>query len=167
MGKKIVKFFFMDLLGCCGFCVGIESLNSHDFPLIIFVHKIVISEIFVVYKIYSNNVHTILHVCLDCIENGRHARLRFFVWVPCIVYETLSMDFNKFFFKIESHGTIHTFKNYFTTIFSVFSNKKYPNRLYVRTLHVSDTSIIIGLIRIKSMFRCFRNHDFELNVSRN
>ena len=94
-----MKFFFMDLLGCCGFCVGIESLNSHDFPLIIFVHKIVISEIFVVYKIYSNNVHTILHVCLDCIENGRHARLRFFVWVPCIVYETLSMDFNKFFFN--------------------------------------------------------------------
>ena len=32
--------------------------------------------------------------------------------------------------KNESHGTIHTFKNYFATIFSVFSfskNKLYPN----------------------------------------
>ena len=30
----------------------------------------------------------------------------------------------KFFFKTESHGTIHTFKNYFTTVFSVFNNKR-------------------------------------------
>ena len=30
--------------------------------------------------------------------------------------------------KIGSHDTIHTFKNYFTTILLVFSNKRYPNR---------------------------------------
>ena len=32
--------------------------------------------------------------------------------------------------KNGSHGTIHTFKNYFATVFSVFSfnkNKLYPN----------------------------------------
>ena len=32
-------------------------------------------------------------------------------------------SFSNFFFKIESHGTIHIFKNYFAAIFSVFSNK--------------------------------------------
>jgi len=29
--------------------------------------------------------------------------------------------FSKIFIKSESHGTIHTFKNYFTIVFSVFS----------------------------------------------
>ena len=29
--------------------------------------------------------------------------------------------------KIGSHGTIYKFKNYFATVFSVFSNKRYPN----------------------------------------
>ena len=29
--------------------------------------------------------------------------------------------FSQFFIKNESHGTIHTFKNYFATVFSVFS----------------------------------------------
>ena len=41
--------------------------------------------------------------------------------------------FNNFFNKNGSHGTIHLFKNYFATVFSVFSfqfqqNKFYPNR---------------------------------------
>ena len=39
-----------------------------------------------------------------------------------------STQLNKFYFKIRSHGTIHTFKNYFVTVFSVFSNKRYPNK---------------------------------------
>ena len=34
-------------------------------------------------------------------------------------------------FKTRSHGTIHTFKNYFATMFSVFCNKRYPNRLCI------------------------------------
>ena len=29
--------------------------------------------------------------------------------------------FSNFFIKNRSHGTIHTFKNYFATVFSVFS----------------------------------------------
>ena len=30
--------------------------------------------------------------------------------------------------QVLSYNTIHTFKNYFITVFSVFSNKRYPNR---------------------------------------
>ena len=37
--------------------------------------------------------------------------------------------FSKKNFKIGSNGNIHTFKIYFITVFSVFSNKRYPNRL--------------------------------------
>ena len=40
----------------------------------------------------------------------------------------VSTDFIKFFFKIRSYGTIHTFKNYFVTVFLVFNNKWYPNK---------------------------------------
>ena len=42
-----------------------------------------------------------------------------------------SMEFSNFFFKIRSHGTIHTFKNYFAIVFSVFSNKQYPNGIFM------------------------------------
>ena len=40
--------------------------------------------------------------------------------------------FSAFVFLAESHGTINTFKNYFTVVFSVISfqfsvNKQYPN----------------------------------------
>ena len=38
--------------------------------------------------------------------------------------------FNKTFIKNRSYGTIHTFKSYFATVFSVFNNKQYPNRPY-------------------------------------
>ena len=37
------------------------------------------------------------------------------------------MEFSKNNFKTGSYDTIHTFKNYFVTVFSVFSNKRYPN----------------------------------------
>ena len=33
----------------------------------------------------------------------------------------MNTEFNKFYFKIESHGSIHIFKNYFVTVFSVIS----------------------------------------------
>ena len=37
--------------------------------------------------------------------------------------------FSNFFIKNGFHSTIHTFKNYFVTVFSVFSkNKLYPNK---------------------------------------
>ena len=36
--------------------------------------------------------------------------------------------FSKIFIKIGFHDTIYTYKNYFATVFSVFSNKRYLNR---------------------------------------
>jgi len=67
---------------------------------------------------------------LDCTENESFLRLAFFVW--CALFTgPASTNFNKFFFKIGSHGTIHTFKNCFAIMFSVFSNKRYPNRLLI------------------------------------
>ena len=51
--------------------------------------------------------------------------------------------FSNFFIKNGSHGTIYTFKNYFATVFSVFSfqfqqNKFYPNRplMYRRIINL-------------------------------
>ena len=43
--------------------------------------------------------------------------------------------FNKIFIKNGSHDTIYIFKNYFATIFSIFSfqqNKRYPNKLLLK-----------------------------------
>ena len=53
--------------------------------------------------------------------NGLH-----FLCVSCVLFtRPSSTDFSKFLFKIESHSTIHTFKNYFATVFSIY-NKWYP-----------------------------------------
>ena len=54
-------------------------------------------------------------------------RLHFKQWVLCIVHGTHKYGIWQNNFKTGSHGTIHTFKNYFTTVFLVFSNKRYPN----------------------------------------
>ena len=70
--------------------------------------------------------HT-LSVSLNTTKIQLGLRLRFKQWVPCIVHEPISLEFGKINSKPGSHVTIHTFKNYFTTVFSVFSNKRYPN----------------------------------------
>ena len=46
--------------------------------------------------------------------------------VYCLRYSQISL-FNNFFIKIGSHDTVHIFKNYFTTLFSIFnfSNNKF------------------------------------------
>ena len=47
-----------------------------------------------------------------------------------------SLFFSNFFIKNGLHSTIHTIKNYFTTVFSVFSfqqNKWYPNTPLLQT----------------------------------
>ena len=75
--------------------------------------------------------------------------------------------FSNFFIKNGSHGTIHTFKNYFATVFSVFSfqfqqNKFYPNRSYVHNIFttfskqiVSDRLLLIVMSEQKSNLSCF------------
>ena len=43
-------------------------------------------------------------------------------WVPCTVHRTYKLHFSTtFFIKNGSYGTIHTFKIYFVTVFSVFN----------------------------------------------
>ena len=61
-------------------------------------------------------------------------RLAFFCESCVLLTGPVSMNFNISNFKSESHSIIHTFKNYFTTVFSVsvfnFSkNKLNPNGL--------------------------------------
>ena len=91
------------------------------------------------YKIIYLNAMQIMHllckasriwysVSLNCAKNvfqrvcilnsGSHA----------LFTRPTSMEFSKIFIKIGSHSIIHIFKNYFVTIFLVFSNKQYPNR---------------------------------------
>ena len=52
----------------------------------------------------------------------------FFSGSSALFTVSASTFFNKNNFKTGSHDTIHTFKNYFATAFSVFRNKWYPNR---------------------------------------
>ena len=56
------------------------------------------------------------------------ARLYFFCGSRALFMRPVSTEFSKNNFKIGSHDTIHVFKNYFVTVFSVFSNKWYQNR---------------------------------------
>ena len=44
-------------------------------------------------------------------------------WDPQVLYSAKKKNF-----KFGSYDTIHIFKNYFVTVFSIFSNKRYPNR---------------------------------------
>ena len=56
-----------------------------------------------------------LSICLDSASSVCQ-------WVTCTVYRTHKPLFSvKFLFKNKFHGTIHTFKNYFVTVFSIFS----------------------------------------------
>ena len=51
----------------------------------------------------------------------------FFSGSHALFIRPASIFFHKNNFKTGSHGTSHTFKNYFVTVFSVFNNKWYPN----------------------------------------
>ena len=68
---------------------------------------------------------------MDCTEMKVLCVWRFLCGSHALFIRPTSTDFSKFFFKTGSHGTIHIFKNYFTTMFSVFSNKRYLNRFIV------------------------------------
>ena len=54
-----------------------------------------------------------------------------------------STDFSKFFFKMGSHGTIHTFKNNFAIMFSVFSNKQFSNKPLVSVLYYKSLCVCL------------------------
>ena len=60
-----------------------------------------------------------------------------------------STEFGKINFKTGSHDTIHIFKNYFATVFSVFNNKRYPNKhlVYVCIAFLSmRLHFLLGLV---------------------
>ena len=49
-----------------------------------------------------------------------------------------------FFIKNRSHGTIHTFKNYFATVFSIFSFSKISSiQTDLRTINNMDVALLI------------------------
>ena len=54
-------------------------------------------------------------------------RPTFFSGSHALFTESTSTFFSKNNFNTGSYGTIHTFKNYFDTMFSVFSNKQYTS----------------------------------------
>ena len=60
----------------------------------------------------------------------------YYLWNPQTSF------FNKIFIKNRSYGTIHTFKNYFTIMFSVFNfqqNKRYSNRsVHLETAYLAE-----------------------------
>ena len=60
--------------------------------------------------------------------------LRFLCGSHVLFAGPITTDFSKFFFKTGLHSTIHTFKNYFATMFSILNNKQYPNRPLVLEL---------------------------------
>ena len=72
--------------------------------------------------------------------------LRFLAGSHALFTRFASTKKHKSNFKTESHGIIHTFKNYFAYIvfskkFSVFSNKQYPNTPYASFSQMRIVSI--------------------------
>ena len=68
----------------------------------------------------------------------RSAFLASFVGLGHCLWTPQTSFFNKTFIKNGFHGTIHTFKNYFATVFFSFQqNKRYPNAHYVSMIFFS------------------------------
>ena len=66
-------------------------------------------------------------------------RLHFLCGSRALFTGPASTDSRKFFFKTGSHDIIHTFKNYFATVFSIFSNKRYPYKSEMKKEKGRDT----------------------------
>ena len=67
-------------------------------------------------------------VNLDCAENFFQHICVSVSGSHVLFIEPTNTFFSKIFIKTGSHNTIHIFKNYFVTVFSVFSNKRYLNK---------------------------------------
>ena len=76
-------------------------------------------------KTFSVHLECMLNVC-SCVllKNGGS--------VHCL-RDPQEWNSTKKTFKTGSHDTIHTFRNYFATVFLIFSNKQYPNRPLIVT----------------------------------
>ena len=111
--------------------VGVNLTNDFDFydyKMLRFKNRLSVC-------LYIPSASTFSVFCVSAVFFFFSRTCWLFVREQCIC--ALFMDpqitlFNNFFIKNGSHGTIHTFKNYFATVFSVFSfqfqqNKFYPN----------------------------------------
>ena len=77
---------------------------------------------------------------VSCVSASRFSFLFFFFFLAVNVDFSLeqctcslftgptNITFLQLFIKNRSHGTIHTFKNYFAIVFLIFSFQLYPNR---------------------------------------
>ena len=97
-----------------------------------FDYRIVCGELYIYMYIYIYIYSVLLdiEVCasafslslLFCFLEASFSNFMFHQWVSCTVYGIHKLLFSTIFFiKNGSHGTIHTFKNYFAIVFSIFS----------------------------------------------
>ena len=86
--------------------------------------------ILLVLQFFGHQLFKTIRVCLDSIQLQCWSFVYSAFLVDLVHYlqDLQVFFFHKNNFKIGSHSTIHTFKNYFATLFSDFSNKRYPNR---------------------------------------
>ena len=126
----------------------IGLVNSAQDPLVCTIHRLFSGQMSITVPwTLTDNIFTCFSIKKKKKKAKRHTRAFFIriqmpskptfglhwnylsacVWFFCgshALFKGLaSTDFSKFNFKTESHDTIHTFKNYFATVFSVFSNK--------------------------------------------
>ena len=59
--------------------------------------------------------------------------------------------FSNFFIKNDSYDTIHTFKNYFATVFLVFSFQFQQNKFYPNGPIVITSKVLIGKVTMRSL----------------
>ena len=92
---------------------------------------------------------------LDRAEKCFQLHCAFFSESRALFTGPASTLFSKKNFKTGSHGTIHRFKNYFVTVFSVFSNKQYLNKpfIFISFLQCQPNKENCHINPISSLFR--------------
>ena len=65
---------------------------------------------------------------------GQRLLFMYYSWIVATTFDYFNLQislFSNFFIKNGSHSTIHTFKNYFATVFSVFNFQFQQNKFYL------------------------------------
>ena len=101
-----------------------SQLSNYEF----FFSVLCFFGILLVLQFFGHQLFKTIRVCLDSIQHLEFCVFNVFSGSRALFIRPASTFFHKNNFKTGSHSTIHTFKNYFATLFSVFSNKRYPNR---------------------------------------
>ena len=94
-----------------------------------------------------------------------HGFCVFLVDPMSIVHRSPRTEKRRFLDKFGSHSTIHTFKNYFVTVFSVISfqfstNKRYPNRPFNFKFLIWWQKILLVKLKLISA-KIFRRLDYR------